>query len=142
MTGSVHAAIGAALGRAIGNKPLSFAAGLLSHLVGDVIPHHDMGIGETPLVFSTVARIVQQHGWDSPQFWGAVGGILPDFEHIPAELLKDPRRHEPMSQKLFPTHNSTLNHAKWPFDERSGVAMQVALYLTCLYLAGTLGPKR
>lgn len=139
MTGSVHAAIGAALGKRCVNKPLAFGAGLLSHLIGDLVPHHDMGPGETPIVFGTMARIVQQHGWDSPQFWGALGAILPDFEHIPAELKKDPRRHEPMAEKWFPTHNGKAKHGRWPLQEHWGVAMQIGLYLGCLYLAGTLG---
>ncbi len=139
MTGSVHAAIGAALGRYIKNKPLAFVVGLASHFVGDVIPHHDMGAGETPIVFGTMARIVQQHGWNSPQFWGALGAICPDFEHIPAELRKDPRRFEAMPEKLFPTHNNKVKHASWPHDEYWGVMMQIALYIGGLYLAGTLG---
>ena len=74
MTGSVHAAIGAALGRYIRNKPLAFVAGVTSHMVGDMVPHHDLGPGETPIVFATMARIAQQHGWYSAQFWGALGG--------------------------------------------------------------------
>ncbi len=139
MTGSVHAAIGAALGRYVQNKPLAFAAGIISHLVGDVVPHHDMGPGETPIVFATMARIVQQHGWNSPQFWGALGAILPDFEHIPGELNQDPRRHGPMQEKWFPTHNDQVPHADWPWPESWGVVMQVVLYLGGLYLAGTLG---
>jgi hypothetical protein len=93
MTGSVHAAIGAAIGRFIPSPALAFAVGLLSHFAGDVVPHHDMGVAETPLVFSTLARIAQQHGLHSGQFWGAVGGVIPDLEHIPAELRKDPRRY-------------------------------------------------
>jgi len=44
-----------------------------------------------------------------------------------------------MEEKLFPTHNNQIAHAKWPLPEGWGVAMQVALYLGGLYLAGTLG---
>ncbi|HEX8834076.1 MAG TPA: hypothetical protein VF719_07735 [Abditibacteriaceae bacterium] len=142
MTGSVHAAIGATIGRYIRNKPLAFAAGMFSHFVGDVVPHHDMGVGETPIVFATMARIAQQHGWNSPEFFGALGGICPDFEHIPAELKKDPRRFEAMEEKLFPTHNGTVEHGTWPYKEYLGVAMQVGLYLGGLYLSGTLGAAK
>lgn len=142
MTGSVHAAIGALIGRCVPSKPAAFALGLFSHFAGDVVPHHDMGPAETPLVFATMARIAQQHGWDSPQFWGALGAILPDFEHIPAELRKDPRRFEPMAEKWFPTHNSKVDHGKWHWREEYGVAMQIFLYLGCLYAAGTLGRKK
>lgn len=138
MTGSVHVALGAALGRLIGNRPLAFGAGVLSHLIGDLVPHKDMGIGETPIVFGTLAAVGWRHGWDSPQFLGALGGICPDFEHIPWELRKDPRRHGPMEEKLFPTHSGQLQHGHWPLHPALGVAMQIALYFGCLYLAGTL----
>jgi hypothetical protein len=141
MTGSVHAALGAAIGRVVKNKPLAFVAGVASHFVGDIVPHHDMGPAEAPIVFGTMARIAQQHGWNSPQFWGALGGICPDFEHISAELRKDPRRHGPMKEKIFPTHNGKVKHAEWPYAEHWGVLMQIILYLGGLYLAGTLGSK-
>lgn len=139
MTGSVHAALGAAIGRFIPSAPLAFGVGLFSHFLGDIVPHHDMGPGETPLVFATMARIGQQHGFGSPRFWCALGAICPDFEHIPAELKKDPRRVDPMPEKLFPTHNGRIPHGGWPWRESLGVAMQVALFLGGLYIAGTLG---
>jgi len=142
MTGSVHAAIGAAVGTLIKSPPLAFAAGVASHLAGDLVPHHDMGPAETPIVFATLARIGQQHGFHSSQFWGALGGVCPDFEHIPAELRRDPRRHEPMAEKLFPTHNGLAKHGTWPWREAWGIAMQVGLYLGCLYFSGTLGRKK
>jgi len=142
MTGSVHAAIGSLIGSKIQNKPLAFALGLFSHFVGDVVPHHDLSAAEAPLVFATMARIGQQHGWNSSEFWAALGGICPDFEHIPAELRKDPRRFEPMPEKLFPTHNSKVDHGGWNNAPWLGEAMQIGLYLGCLYLSGTLGRKK
>lgn len=142
MTGSVHAAIGALVGSKIKCKPLAFAAGLFSHFAGDVVPHHDMGITETPLVFATLARIGQQHGWNSSELWGAIGGVCPDFEHIPYELMKHPRRHEAMEEKFFPTHNGLVEHGTWELPTWAGEAMQVGLYLGCLYLAGTLGRRK
>ena len=141
MTGSVHAAIGAVLGRVINHAPAAFVAGVVSHGVGDVTPHHDMGPMETPIVFATLALIAHTHGIKSPQFWGALGGVCPDFEHIPAELKKDPRRFGAMPEKWFPTHNGTLQHASWPLEERWGVWMQVILYVVGLYLAGTLAKR-
>src|SRR4028119_124904 len=142
MMGSVHAALGSAIGRFVRNKPLAFGLGVFSHLVGDVIPHHDMGPGEVPLLMGTMSRIVQQHGWNSPQFWGALGAICPDFEHVPAELRKDPRRADPMPEKLFPTHNGQVHHASWPYNVWLGIAMQAALFLGGLYLSRTLGRPR
>lgn len=142
MTGSVHAAIGAAVGSLTRNRVLAFALGLGTHLVGDMVPHHDMGATETPLVFATLARVAQQHGWDSPQFWGALGGVCPDFEHIPAEWRKDPRRFGSMREKLFPTHNGLAKHANWPYRKSWGVLMQVVLFVGALYLSRTLGAPR
>ncbi len=91
MTGFVHAALGAAIGRYARNPVLAFALGFGSHIVGDVIPHLDMDIGETPLVFGTLAQVYREHGWKSGQFWGALGAVCPDFEHIPYELRADER---------------------------------------------------
>ena len=141
MTGFIHAAIGAAIGKYVRCKPLAFGLGVLSHGVGDVIPHHDLGVAEAPLLAATLARIVQQHGWNSPQFFGALGAVCPDFEHIPTELRRDPRRFAPMPEKLFPTHNGKIPHAAWPHDHRWGLAMNAALFLGALYLSGTLGKK-
>jgi hypothetical protein len=142
MTGFVHAAIGAALGRFIRNKPLAFAVGVLSHGVGDLIPHHDLGPAEAPLLVSTLGLIIEKHGWGSPQFWGALGAICPDFEHIPAEVRRDPRRFEPMEEKYFPTHNNTLPHAQWPYDERWGHVMNFTLVVGALALAGVFSSRR
>jgi hypothetical protein len=143
MTGSVHAAVGALIGKYVKNKPLAFALGVLSHGVGDMIPHHDLSAAEAPFVLGSVLRIGQQHGWTSSEFCGALGGIFPDLEHIPYELKKDPRRFQAMDVKWFPTHNNKLNHAGWPYGETSGVLMQVVIYLGAMYLSGSLGgPKQ
>lgn len=136
MTGFVHAAIGAAIGKVIRNKPLAFAAGVLSHGLGDMIPHHDIGPTEAPLLLSTLLLIIERHGLDSSQFWCALGAICPDFEHIPTEIRKDPRRFAPMKEKKFPTHNGKLPHAQWPHDARLGMAMNIILVGGALYLAG------
>jgi hypothetical protein len=142
MTGFVHAAIGAVIGRVVKNRPLAFGLGVLSHGVGDMIPHHDIGPSEAPLLIGTLARIGLECGWNSPQFWGALGAISPDFEHIPAELRRDPRRFEPMEEKFYPTHNNQLPHAKWPHGEDAGNWTNIALLLGALYLAGALVSRR
>ena len=142
MTGSVHAAIGAAIGRYVRIKPLAFALGVLSHGVGDVIPHHDVGTWEAPVLLGTMAAIVKKYGVDSPEFWGALGAICPDFEHIPAELRRDPNRFELNTSKLFPTHNGQIEHAGWPFDERLGSAAQIALWAAGLWLAGVWATRK
>lgn len=137
MTGTVHAAIGAAIGRATANAPLAFGLGVVSHYVGDIVPHKDLGTGEVPVLIGTMAAITYRHGWKSPQFWGALGAICPDFEHILPELKRDPRRFGAMPEKKFPTHNGRARHAGWRFSYASGFAMQVALLFAGLYFAGT-----
>lgn len=141
MTGSVHAAVGAAIGRYVRIKPLAFALGVFSHGVGDVIPHHDVGLWEAPVLLGTMTAIVNKFGVNSPEFWGALGAICPDFEHIPAELRRDPNRFEVNTSKLFPTHNGKLEHARWPFNERLGILMQIVLWATGLWLAGMLSSR-
>lgn len=141
MTGSVHAAVGAAIGRYVRIKPLAFALGVFSHGVGDVIPHHDVGLWEAPVLLGTMTAIVNKFGVNSPEFWGALGAICPDFEHIPAELRRDPNRFEVNMSKLFPTHNGKLEHARWPFNERLGILMQIVLWATGLWLAGMLSSR-
>lgn len=142
MTGFVHAALGAAIGRAVKNPALAFGAGFVSHIIGDVVPHHDMDIGETPLVFGTLGYLAYEHGWKSPQFWGALGAVCPDFEHIPYELKQDPRRFEPMKEKFVPTHNNRLPHGRWPGEAKWGVFLNFTLFILGLYLAGSLHKHR
>ncbi len=142
MTGFVHAALGAALGRFIKNKPVAFAVGFASHLLGDVVPHKDMGIGELPLLGGTLFHIIHRHGVKSPQFWGALGAISPDFEHIYYELKKDPRRFAPMKEKFFPTHTRRayqLEHGTWPLGEKWGLMMTFSLFVIGLWLADAVG---
>ena len=142
MTGFVHAALGAAIGRYARNPVLAFVLGVGSHIAGDMVPHLDMDIGETPLVFGTMAQIYREHGWKSGQFWGALGAICPDFEHIPAEIKRDPRRFEPMAEKKIPTHNGQLPHGRWPLEDKWGVMLNFSLFILGLYLSGTLARKR
>ena len=142
MTGFVHAALGAAIGRYVKNPYVAFAVGVASHIVGDVIPHHDMDIGEVPLVFGTLGYLGYEHGLKSPQFWGALGAICPDFEHIPYELKQAPRRFEPMPQKMIPTHNNRLPHGRWPGEKKWGVFLNFTLFLLGLWLAGSLAKSR
>jgi hypothetical protein len=97
-----------------------------------------MDIGETPFVFGTLIQIGRVHGWKSPQFWGALGAVCPDFEHIPYEIKRDPRRYEPMTEKFIPTHNGKLPHGRWPFEPKWGVMLNFSLWILGLWLAGTL----
>lgn len=134
-------AVGAAIGKLLRHPLPALAGGMMSHLIGDALPHRDVGPGETPLVFATLAWVGKHHGWRSGQFWGALGAILPDFEHISYQLRKDPRRFGPIAEKWFPTHNYRIPHGRWNHSTASGVAIQVVLYVLGLWIAGALSRK-
>jgi hypothetical protein len=98
--GAVHAGIGAAIGAILRKKSSAFLAGIASHLVADAIPHTDFPVKvEVPLMAGTLACIAAWCGADSPEFWGALGGIAPDAEHglLVAGIITP-------DQEKFPTH--------------------------------------
>jgi hypothetical protein len=125
--GSVHACIGAGVGSFTDRKCVAFAAGVLSHAVADSLPHRDLAPEhEAPLLLGTLAGIACWKGLDSPEFWGALGGVLPDFEHalVVAGLMGPERR-------IFPTH---IDGGKWHGDE-SGTERWSQLILIAVSLA-------
>ncbi len=103
---AVHAAVGGALGRLIGRRDASFAVGVASHLLCDLMPHKDFAPQvEAPLLAATLATIALRRGIDSPELLGAVGAIVPDLENaaqtvglIPAHAMR------------FPTHRGEHCH--------------------------------
>jgi hypothetical protein len=105
MIGAVHACIGAALGTLFKRKSTAFTAGLVSHAVADALPHHDYPPKiEVPLMAATMLLIGKLKGFDSPEFWGALGAIAPDAEHGLSAIGVGSFERE-----LFPTH---LGNAK------------------------------
>jgi len=106
MTGAVHACIGAALGSLTNDESAAFAAGVISHVIADACPHNDCSPAvEAPLVLGALAGIACWKGLDSPEFWGALGGVAPDLEHAFAYVgMMDP------DKKAFPTH---VDNGKW-----------------------------
>ena len=100
MIGAVHACVGAGVGSFFKSKTAAFAAGVLSHLAMDALPHKDFSPAvEAPLVLGAIAGIATWKGLDSPELWGALGGVAPDFEHalLVAGIIGP--QHE-----VFPTH--------------------------------------
>lgn len=127
MLGSVHACIGAGVGSFTDEKLVAFAAGVVSHAVADAIPHRDLAPEhEAPLLLGTLAAIAYWKGLDSPEFWGALGGVLPDFEHaLVVAGLMGPER------VIFPTH---IADGKWHGDD-SGTERWSQLILSAVSLA-------
>lgn len=110
MLGAVHACIGAGVGSFTGKKSAAFAGGVISHAIADALPHKDLTPElEAPLLLAALAGIVYWKGFDSPEFWGALGGVIPDLEHALAFAgVTSPE------QKVFPTH---IDHGKFHGDE-------------------------
>lgn len=129
MTGIVHAAIGAAVGSLVRSKPGAFAGGVLSHVVADALPHKDFDPKvEAVLIAAALAGLVEWKGTDSPAFWGAIGGILPDVEH--ALMLAGLIGAE---QKIFPTHIQDGKHHGSDSGERLS---QLVLLIAALSIVG------
>jgi len=111
---SSHVVTGAAVGKlAAGNFP-GFILGIISHVLLDLIPHHDykktwgmvLDILITIVMFSWILSFHPAY-----IFWGALGGALPDLEVF---LNRTVFKEKKIS--IFPTHNGLLPHGKmeWP----------------------------
>lgn len=128
---SVHAAVGAMLGAGVRKPGEAVAAGIASHLLCDLVPHKDYDIKiEAPLALVVFVYLARRYGWRSPQFWGAVGAVLPDGENALALLNVIGE-----DQTLFPTHNKS---ASWYIGHGEAIpspASQIALALISLLLA-------
>ena len=127
----VHAAVGSGVGSVIGRPAPAAGVGVVTHLLCDLVPHRDYDIRiEAPLALAMMAFLGARYGLRSPQFWGAVGAVLPDAENALAVGGAFPQ-----TKTLFPTHNEAapwfLGHGRrvrspWP---------QVALAVAALALA-------
>jgi len=124
MMAAVHAVVGAAAGRRLRRPAAALAAGVGTHLVGDLIPHRDFPLAlELPLMLAALALLARGRGVTSPTLWGALGGVLPDVENGLHLMGLVPER-----AKLFPTHNGVLPHGR---PIRS-IANQLLLVLAAL----------
>lgn len=103
---AVHVAMGAACGGVTGSAWAGMAVGLASHAVGDMVPHREAGhVLDSLLTALALAGVAVTFGVLSPQMAGAVGGALPDVEHVLKRL-----RLRPWKKAIYPTHNRLLPH--------------------------------
>jgi hypothetical protein len=96
---SLHVATGAAAGALLGSSRAALVAGPLLHVVGDRMPHHDIGSKRFEL-YTCIGGIVAlgiARGPGDPATVGGFWSALPDAEHV----LRFPR---PGGRKLFPSH--------------------------------------
>jgi hypothetical protein len=129
---AVHAAVGAAVGRLAGEPKGALAAGVATHLLGDLLPHKDFDPKvEAPLLALTLGFLAWRCGVTSPEFIGAMGAVAPDFENAASRVGLIPE-----DAMKFPTHRGAHMHgpvvrSAWP---------QGVLAAACL--AFVLLPKR
>jgi hypothetical protein len=96
---SLHVATGALAGSLAGSRGRALLLGLATHAAGDALPHQDIGSRrfETVSGVAALALLAARRGPLDPAVLGAVGGSIPDLEHV----LPVPR---PGGRKLFPSH--------------------------------------
>ena len=128
MTGATHISIGAALGAIIKNPALAFTAGVISHIITDALPHRDFSPEiEAILTTAAIGAIIGYYGFDSPQFWGALGAIVPDIDHALAETgLIHP------SSEFFPTH---IANGKYHGQDTNEKLSQLLLTIAAISVA-------
>lgn len=101
-----HLATGALAGRSCNGPVAALLAGIAMHGLGDITPHgevDDVRFEEVTAVGGALA-IALRHGFDAPVTWGAIGGVLPDLEHVLPKAIK-PRRD------IYPTHRYPMLHS-------------------------------
>lgn len=134
MITTVHFIIGGAVGAATGNPLTGFAAGFVSHMALDSIPHLDVPIDATRdakdnIVFdrriwtqvaidgvvglAVVALLwgrLDQFSLLSPFAWGTLGGVSPDLiDNMP--FWNKTFRSTALGRIFHPWHNAT--HTLW-----------------------------
>lgn len=119
-----HAIAGGTLGYSFAQTDMqALILGLTSHIFLDIMPHHDPKLSDTfDLGFHAffnlgalviVERMYTEKDSDSRLLWGAIGGILPDLEHL---LFLGKCGPDLCPQKIFPVHNGRLpHHGSAPF---------------------------
>lgn len=124
----LHVATGALAGALLGSRRAAVPVGVLLHLAGDVMPHHDFrsrgfefGSGVVGVLVLASAR-----GLGDPATVGALASCAPDLEHV----LPLPR---PGGRRLFPSHRWAPLHRSG--GASAGVQLAVAVGLLAAVLA-------
>ncbi len=125
MNGTIHSLIGAAAGSFFSRKDAAFLAGVASHLLADLLPHKDTDVPlDICLCTASLSAIASLRGVDSAEFAGAIGGIVPDSEHVLriAGLLND-------ESLIFPTH---IQKGKYHGPDTDEVFSQILLAISAI----------
>ena len=127
---SLHVATGAAGGALAGSRLRALGLGLLLHLLGDRMPHHDIPSHgfEMASGLAMLGLVAASRGPVSAPVLGAIAASAPDLEHI----VRLPR---PGGRKLFPSHRIRGWH-------RAGGVPAWAQLLAAGFLAGAVAAAR
>ena len=138
MSPVTHALVGAVLGKFLDRPGVTFLTGATSHTLLDYLPHND---SQHPLVlfgngcgvFAVLAAACVTR--DKGMLAGALGGVLPDLEHIREGT-------PPAGTTIFPGHHF-LHEGR--YSAALGIGVEVVLAATsllALFLAGTSDRRR
>ncbi|HKV44525.1 MAG TPA: hypothetical protein VJT32_07610 [bacterium] len=118
MSPTIHALVGAAIGRFVRYPGEALLAGIASHAVLDCLPHRDSRHPAVLLVHACGVLAVAAAAFaagDSAALAGAVGGVLPDLENV--------REKQPADQ-IFPGHR--FRHDRFAVGLSLGVELLLA----------------
>jgi hypothetical protein len=135
---AAHVSAGALAGRCARGPGRAVALGMVTHAALDLVPHED-AFGERTEIAVTAALVtfVAAISRDVNTVAGAIGGALPDLEHVlPVPGLG--------GRPVFPTHVSSRLHGALPLRFRAGSTAQLGLaaVLLAAALAGPHASKR
>jgi hypothetical protein len=128
---SLHMATGAAVGHALGSRLAAVAVGPLLHVLGDRMPHEEIGSRrfEVASGAAAVLLLAVRRGPLDPATLGALSASAPDLEHVLPFRATD-------ATALFPSHR----FAGW--HRSGGVPVSVQLAATGILLGALLAARR
>jgi hypothetical protein len=134
---AVHVPAGALAGRWAGSGTAAFGWGVLSHAALDLVPHKDpfgerAEIGMTATMLALVAALTRA---DARSLAGAVGGSLPDLEHLMPWV-----RHR--GRAVVPTHAWARLHGSLPTRLELGGGAQLAMAAALTAWLAVLASRR
>lgn len=115
---ATHGIVGGTLGQHFAQSDFqAFIMGFVSHALLDFMPHHDPGKDDPfEITFYTLFNLgglwtakemYDETEGDSKFLWGALGGMLPDLEHL---FYFNRCTGGSCPSKIYPAHNGTIPH--------------------------------
>ena len=131
-----HTCLNAAAGRLMKSPVKALMAGVVLHAALDLVPHKDISAhkAEGAMVLVMLGIVGSSCGFTSPAFMCALGGVLPDTEHVLP--WTDPKRGH---HRWFPTHHRPFHSIGIPGAKEYRVRLlsQSLVSFTALMIAIT-----